>query len=151
MREGNEISRKKIKKPLDKTQNQCYNKSTKSIKRKEVPTMTKKEMFVEIRNIVADNAEMVAFIDHEIELLDRKSSAPKKPTKVQLENEAFKAEIVSHLVEVDTPKTIKELQAEMPSISGLTNQRITHMLTDLVKAETLVKNYIKKVPYYSVA
>ena len=113
--------------------------------------MTKKEMFVEIRNVVADNAEMVAFIDHEIELLDRKSSAPKKPTKVQLENEAFKAEIVSHLVEVDTPKTIKELQAEMPSISGLTNQRITHMLTDLVKAETLVKNYIKKVPYYSVA
>ena len=113
--------------------------------------MTKKEMFVEIRNVVADNAEMVAFIDHEIELLDRKSSAPKKPTKVQLENEAFKAEIVSHLVEADTPKTIKELQAEMPSISGLTNQRITHMLTDLVKAETLVKNYIKKVPYYSVA
>ena len=36
-------------------------------------------------------------------------------------------------------------------ISGLTNQRITHMLTDLVKAETLVKEYVKKTPYYSVA
>ena len=37
--------------------------------------MTKREMFAEIRNIVADNAEMVAFIDHEIELLERKSNS----------------------------------------------------------------------------
>lgn len=113
--------------------------------------MTKKEMFAEIRNIVADNEEMVAFIDHEIELLERKSNSPKKPTKTQVENDGFKAEIVAYLTEVDTPKTIKELQAEIPSINGLTNQRITHMLTDLVKAETLVKEYVKKTPYYSIA
>ena len=113
--------------------------------------MTKREMFAEIRNIVADNEEMVAFIDHEIELLERKSNSPKKPTKTQVENDGFKAEIVAYLTEVDTPKTIKELQAEIPSISGLTNQRITHMLTDLVKTETLTKEYVKKTPYYSVA
>ena len=113
--------------------------------------MTKKEMFVEIRNIVADNEEMVAFIDHEIELLDRKSNSSRKPTKTQIENNGFKAEIVDYLTKVDTPKTIKELQVEIPSISGLTNQRITHMLTDLVKAETLTKEYVKKTPYYSVA
>ena len=113
--------------------------------------MTKREMFAEIRNVVADNAEMVAFIDHEIELLNRKSGSPRKPTKTQVENDGFKAEIVAYLTEVDTPKTIKELQAEIPSIGGLTNQRITHMLTDLVKAETLTKEYVKKTPYYSVA
>lgn len=112
--------------------------------------MTKREMFTEIRNIVADNEEMVAFIDHEIELLERKSNSPKKPTKTQIENDGFKAEIVAYLTEVDAPKTIKELQAEIPSISGLTNQRITHMLTDLVKAETLTKEYVKKTPYYSI-
>ena len=113
--------------------------------------MTKKEMFAEIRKVVADNAEMVAFIDHEIELLNRKSGSPRKPTKTQVENDGFKAEIVAYLTEVDTPKTIKELQAEIPSISGLTNQRITHMLTDLVKVGTLTKEYVKKTPYYSVA
>ena len=113
--------------------------------------MTKKETFAEIRNIVANNEEMVAFIDHEIELLERKSNSPKKPTKTQIENDGFKAEIVAYLTEVDAPKTIKELQAEIPSIGGLTNQRITHMLTDLVKAETLTKEYVKKTPYYSVA
>lgn len=113
--------------------------------------MTKKEMFAEIRNIVANNEEMVAFIDHEIELLERKSNSPKKPTKTQVENDGFKADIVAYLTGVDAPKTIKELQAEIPSISGLTNQRITHMLTDLVKAGTLTKEYVKKTPYYSIA
>ena len=112
--------------------------------------MTKKEMFTEIRNIVADNDEMVAFIDHEIELLNRKTSS-KKPTRVQIENDGFKAEIVEYLTEADTAKCIKELQADIPSLEGLTNQRVTHLLTDLVKAEILKKEYVKKTPYYSVA
>ncbi len=113
--------------------------------------MTKKEMYANIRAIVINNEEMVAFIDHEIELLERKSGSPKKPTKTQIENDGFKAEIVAHLTEADAPKTIRELQAEISSISGLSNQRITHMLTDLIKDEVLVKEYVKKVPYYSVA
>jgi len=113
--------------------------------------MTKREMFAEIRNAVIDNAEMVAFIDHEIELLNRKSTSPKKPTKTQMENDAFKAVIVDYLADVDAPKTIKELQAEIAELDGLTNQRITHMLTDLVKAGKLTKEYVKKTPYYSIA
>lgn len=113
--------------------------------------MTKKEMYNEILTVVADNAEMVEFINHEIELLNRKSSAVRKPTKNQLENEGFKADIVDYLKDADAPKTIKELQTAIPSLADLTNQRITHLLTDLVKAETLTKNYVKKTPYYSVA
>ena len=113
--------------------------------------MTKREMFTEIRNAVIDNAEMVAFIDHEIELLNRKSASPKKPTKTQMENDAFKAVIVDYLTEVDAPKTIKELQTEVAELDGLTNQRITHMLTDLVKMGKLTKEYVKKTPYYSIA
>lgn len=113
--------------------------------------MTKREMFNEILAVVADNAEMVEFINHEIELLNRKSSAIRKPTKNQLENEGFKADIIDYLKDADAPKTIKELQTAIPSLADLTNQRITHLLTDLVKAETLTKNYVKKTPYYSVA
>ena len=94
---------------------------------------------------------MVAFIDHEIELLNRKSASPKKPTKTQIENDAFKAEIIDYLTEADAPKTIKELQAEIASLGDLTNQRITHMLTDLVKSGILTKEYVKKTPYYAKA
>lgn len=113
--------------------------------------MTKREMYNAILAVVADNDEMVAFINHEIELLDRKANSIRKPTATQIENDGFKAEIVAFLATADAPKTIKELQAEIPSISGLTNQRITHMLTDLVKGGTLAKEYVKKTPYYSVA
>ena len=113
--------------------------------------MTKKKMFAEIRKAVISNEEMVAFIDHEIELLNRKSGSPKKPTKTQMENDAYKATIVEYLTATDTPKTIKEMQAEIADIAELTNQRITHMLTDLVKAGTLAKEYVKKTPYYSIA
>ena len=113
--------------------------------------MTKREMFTAIRAIVADNAEMVAFIDRELELLNRKASTPRKPTATQLENANLKAEILDFLSTADAPKCIKDLQAEIPSLAGLTNQRITHLLTDLVKAESIAKNYVKKTPFYSVA
>ena len=112
--------------------------------------MTKREMFTAIRTVVANDAEMVAFIDHEIELLDRKSSATRKPTKTQVENDAYKATILAYLAEVDAPKSIKELQAEVADLAGLTNQRVTHMLTDLVKAGALTKEYVKKTPFYSI-
>lgn len=113
--------------------------------------MTKREMYNAILTVVADNADMVAFINHEIELLDRKANSLRKPTATQIANDGFKAEIVAYLATADAPKSIKELQTEIPSLAELTNQRITHMLTDLVKANTLTKEHVKKTPYYSVA
>ena len=112
--------------------------------------MTKKEMYAEILKVVTDNEEMVAFINREIELLNKKSFASRKPTKTQVENDGFKAAIVAYLACADAPKSIKELQAEIAEISELSNQRVTHLLTDLVKAETLDKTYVKKTPYYSI-
>jgi len=112
--------------------------------------MTKKEMFVAIRETVADNAEMVAFIDHEIELLDKKRTSSRKPTKTQLENDAFKADIVTALANADAPVTIKELMAICPNIAGLTNQRVTHMLTDLRKDGKVARTYVKKVAYFAL-
>ncbi len=110
--------------------------------------MTKREMFAEIRKVVADNAEMVAFIDHEVELLNKKSTGSRKPTKTQVENEGYKAEILAALAEVDEPVTIKGLVDVCPSIAGLTNQRITHMLTDLRKDGKVARSYVKKVAYF---
>lgn len=112
--------------------------------------MTKKEMFMEIRNAVITNEEMVAFIDHEIELLNRKSSGSRKPTARQIENEQLKTEIITYLTQADTMKSIKELQAEIPSLTGITNQRITHMLSALVKENKLAKEYVKRTPFFYI-
>lgn len=114
--------------------------------------MTKRDYFNALRAIVADNAELTAFIDYELELLDRKSSrGSKKPTKTQLENEKLKADIMVTLTEADTMLNIKELMAVCPTITELSNQKITHLLTPLVNEGKLVKTYVKKVPYFSVA
>ena len=113
--------------------------------------MTKREMFMEIREAVTANAEMVAFIDREIELLNRKRTSNKKPTKTQIENEGFRADILEHLTAVDSPKTISELQAEIPALAPLKNQRISHLLKRLVDDGKVTKEYIKRTPYFSIS
>ena len=112
--------------------------------------MTKKETFAVIRGIVADNAELVAFIDHEIELLNKKSSGSRKPTKTQVENEGFKADILEALANVAEPIIIKGLYEVCPSLEGLTNQRVTHLLTDLRKSGKVARSYVKKVAYFAL-
>lgn len=123
--------------------------------------MTKKDMFNMIINVMdgtplpegVTSEDIKAFCFHELENLNKKSGTSKKPTKTQLENEAFKADIVAYLTEVDRPLCIKEIMTEVASVAeaSLTNQRISHMLSALVKAGTLVKEYEKKTPYFSVA
>ena len=117
--------------------------------------MTKKEMFTEVIAIVetsnAENKfELIEKLNHEIGLLNRKSNSVKKPTKTQVENEEFKNEILSFLTEIDRPVRIKEIQEGISSLTGISNQRITHILTAMVKAGTIEKEYEKRVPYYSV-
>ena len=113
--------------------------------------MTKREMFNAIREEVIANPEMVAFIDHQLELLDKRKSASRKPTERQLENENLKAEILKHLVVVNAPKSIKELLQEIPSLVGLSNQRITHLLIPLVNDGKITRDVVKKVPYFTIA
>ena len=117
---------------------------------------TKKEMFAEIIKLAetgdctATLGEIKAFCEHEIELLEKKAATPRKPTATQVENEAFAAEILSYLTSADMPKTIKELQEEVPSLASLSNQRISHILSALVNAEKLEKSYVKKTPFFSI-
>ena len=112
--------------------------------------MTKAQMFAAIREAVADNAEMVAFIDHEIELISKKASS-KKPTKVQELNEQLKRVIYDYFLESEGHKSIKEIQAEIPELADLSNQKITHLLSAMIVEGKLSKKYEKKTPYYSIA
>ena len=62
----------------------------------------------------------------------------------------FKADILAALAEVDAPVTIKELCEVCGSIADLSNQRITHMLTDLRKDGKVARTYVKKVAYFAL-
>ena len=92
--------------------------------------ITKKEMFTMIREVVADNADMVAFIDHEIDLLNKKAGS-KKLTANQIANEAIKEDILSVLTVEGM--TASAVLASSDKFSGLSNQKIATLLNQLVK------------------
>lgn len=101
---------------------------------------------------VAENSALVEFINHEIELLDKKNSAERKPTPKQVENAGFKADIVAYM-EPDTQYLAADLAKSVPSIvaAGISGNRVTAMLTQLVNEGTLVRTEDKRKNYYSLA
>ena len=111
--------------------------------------VTKRERFEQIKALVSDNAELVAFIDHEIELLNKKNSRSGKPTKTQAENEVIKNIILDTLQTIGKPVTVTQLLAN-DEVNGLSNQRVSALLTQLRKSDKVVRTGEKKVAFYSI-
>ena len=120
--------------------------------------MTKRERFEQLANTIADaniseeaKAEMLAFIAHEQELLVKKSSKSGQ-TKVQKANEVLKEEMREALENIGKPVTVSEFMAltKFNAENEFTNQKVSAMLNQLVKAEKIVKTVDKKKSYFSV-
>lgn len=110
---------------------------------------TKREYFNELKTIVTDE-NLVAFIDHEIELLDKKNTAPRKPTEKQMENEKIKDYILAHLDHAMTvSEMLKGFLADYPT--ELSNQRVTAIVKQLVEDNSVVRTVEKRKAYFSVA
>ena len=110
---------------------------------------TKREFFGEIREIVKENTELVAFIDHELELLDKKTSA--KSTKVNTEQVELMGKIVDALNKIGRSVTISELQKENAEMAEYSNQKLSAMLKKLVDNKQVTKIVDKKKSYFMVA
>jgi len=107
--------------------------------------VTKRERFAELREAVADNDELVAFIDHEIELLNKKRGT-KTRTKAQVENDATKAAMVEALTESGEAMRATDLGAEV----GIGVQKATALLKQLVEDGAVVREVDKKVVTFKV-
>lgn len=118
--------------------------------------MTKSELFknaiayIEGNPCEASPAELVEGLSHEIELLARKASTPRKPTKTQLENEGLKDAVFTFLSYSSTPQTIKEIMAGVEGLADLSNQRVTHLLTALRNEGKVKRTLVKKVSFYEI-
>ena len=107
--------------------------------------MTKTEMFAAIRKNLVD-AEQIAFIDHEIEMLaKRNANRSSKPTKAQLEKNAQREQIVNFLAENE-----KATCAEVADALGVTLHSATGLLTTLRKSGQVKREYEGKTPVYSL-
>ena len=114
--------------------------------------MTKKDYFhklLEIEAVKAD-AELTAFVEHELELLANKSRAKdgnKKPTATQLENEKLKQAILDFM-KPDNLYAISELQKKVPECEELSNQKIAALLRQLKDDEHKVEKIEDKRKIY---
>lgn len=110
---------------------------------------TKREFFGEIREIVKENTELVEFIDHELELLNKKTNA--KSTKVNTEQVELMDKIVNALNKIGRSVTISELQKENAEMAEYSNQKLSAMLKKLVDNKQVTKMIDKKKSYFMVA
>ncbi len=110
---------------------------------------TKREYFTELKGIVANDSELVAFIDHELELLDKKNNAPKNPTQKQVDNEKFKDIILNNIGEKSM--TVSEIQKDILGTFELSNQRVSAIVKQLVEDNSLVRTVVKRKAYFTKA
>ena len=113
---------------------------------------TKREHFAELRILAAGNAELITFIDHEVELLNKKNSAERKPTVNQLDNEKIKKIIADNIG--DKRYTITEMIKALLSNTEwaeITCSRLTAVCTQMVESGVLMRDVVKRKAYYRKA
>ena len=113
--------------------------------------LTKAQKFAMLRAIpaVADNAMLVEFIDHEVELLTKKNSAEKKPTAQQVANAGIATAIIEGM-EPNRLYTVTEVIKSIPQCADLTNQRVSALLRQLVEAGKVKRTEDKRKAYFQV-
>lgn len=103
--------------------------------------------------LTISKAEAIEKLQKMIEQLEAKSNAPKKPTKVQEANEGVKGVILATLQEIGKPVTITELMASNEELSPtkISAQKVSSLVTQMVKGGILIRTEEKRKAYFSVA
>lgn len=118
--------------------------------------MTKRDYFNGLLGVIENHKDSIenyeefkAFIEREIELLNKKRSNS-KPTKTQIENEKIKEKILIAFEKIDEPVTITEL-ATMDGLTEYSNQKLSVLCHQLVDEHKVVNTKVKKVSYFKIA
>ena len=114
--------------------------------------ITKKDRYNQLLAIaeVKANADLVDFIQHEIELLNRKNSSDKKPTAQQVVNENVKEAILNGM-EKNKLYTITEIQKNISACNDLSNQRVSALIRQLKEDGLVIRTEDKRKAYFSLA
>ena len=120
-----------------------------------VKKVTKKENFGEIAKILEGlgREDLVAVMNHEIELLDKKANSGKM-TKTQEANVAIKDLIVKELTRLAKPVTITDLLGasdELAKATGNSNQKVSALMTQLKNDKIVVRAEDGKKAVFSIA
>jgi hypothetical protein len=114
--------------------------------------ITKKQKFEMLRALVEDNDMLIEFIDHEIELLERKSS--KVDTKKSAEHEKIMGYIKSVLYEAGAAMKCGDITQRVNEKYNETyqSQKISAMLKKMVdESGEVTKSTEKKETFFALA
>ena len=118
--------------------------------------MTKKDWFAMVIAVVENSEvecrdEMLEFLGHEVELLNRKSGKTGQ-TKTQKENEVLVVQLEQALAEFTEPVTITDfMKKSSHEIATLSNQKLSALMKKCVEdRKTVVKTIEKKKSYFSL-
>ena len=114
--------------------------------------LTKRDHFNALLNIaeVKSNDALVDFINHEIDLLNRKNSTEKKPTATQVANEALKKDILAEM-ELNRLYSISEMIKEFGCCADLSTPKVSAIIRLLMtdgaveRIEEKRKAYFRKI------
>jgi ERCC4-type nuclease len=93
--------------------------------------------------------EVVEKLDKMLVQVNKKSSANRKPTATQVENEELKEKILAHLATVEK-QTVSEMMKTIPELADLTNQRVTSLVTALYKDGKVDRIVEKRKAYFTL-
>ena len=116
--------------------------------------VTVRSQFEAVKAVLLEtgHADLAEFIDGRIAQTVKKNSAERKPTAKQIENDGFKADIVAWM-DVDVQYTAADVLKGVPSIvaSGMSINRVSALLTQLVDNGSVTKVTDKRKNFYSLA
>lgn len=80
----------------------------------------------------------------------KNASGGNKPTAQQIANEGVKQTIMAVLDKIGVPTTITDMQKHSAELAGLSNQRMTALVTQLVKADEVVRTEVKGKAHFAL-
>lgn len=92
--------------------------------------------------------EVIEKLDKMLVQVNKKSSANRKPTATQLENEDLKVKIKEYLVNTGKRFTVSEMMKEIEGLEELSNQRVTSLVTSLYKEGKIDREVEKRKAYF---
>lgn len=99
-------------------------------------------------------ADAVTFLNGRIEQTQKKNTSAtgeKKLTKTQLENEGIKGHIVEVMTGQEKALTITEMQKADAEMETLSHHKLSALVSQLVKANVLVRTEEKGRAYFAIA
>ena len=111
------------------------------------------EQYAEVEKFLRENGKiaMADFINERAELHSKRNgSKSSKPTKAQVENEGIKTNIVNEMVEGEK-YSVTEMLSKLPCCKGLTNQKVSALVKQLVAEGELVRTEEKGKAYFTLA